>query len=123
MKTEFVETVRILSGLFAAVQVACSSEPAAQQQQQASAGDLRLDALSVDSPQDLPRCIPAREGQVAYIRATKSLIACADRHWTPIVLSAGPEAALRFPTPSMATPAAIDAITVPLEVMPPTVTV
>src|ERR1043165_8880729 len=53
-------------------------------------GDFPLEQLSVNHMSDLPACVPARQGEVAYVRETKSLVACLDRHWTGIALPAGP---------------------------------
>lgn len=89
MKTDVIVAVGLWGGIFGAVQFGCSGASSPTQQGQPSGRDLSLQELSVDRPEHLPPCIFARQGQVAYVSSTMSLVACVDRHWVPIVLPSG----------------------------------
>lgn len=56
-----------------------------------TSSDLPLEQLIVGGRADLPPCTPARQGQVAYLQDTKSLVACVDRRWIPVELQPGPQ--------------------------------
>jgi hypothetical protein len=90
MKKHSVAIVAALSGLLGAFSMGCTRDTASTSTPGPQGADVPLEELSVDRLEDLPRCTFARESQVAYVRATKSLVACVSRRWIPVVLSPGP---------------------------------
>ncbi len=91
MRMQLAGILGVIGGLGGAAQVGCGHPDQGSSPLQSQGGDVPVQELSVNTPSDLPACTREREGQVAYIRATKSLVACLSRQWTPIVLQSGPQ--------------------------------
>ncbi len=89
MRAHVILSAWSASSLLALAQLGCT-DVAPPPEQDPRAGDFSLEELSVDTRNDLPPCVPAREGQVAYVRSTMTLVACVERRWIAIALPAGP---------------------------------
>jgi hypothetical protein len=68
----------------------CTGSPTSQDAV-GPAPDISLEELTVGTPADLPPCNHGREGDVAYVASTRSLVACVSGGWKVITTPSGPQ--------------------------------